>query len=387
MCDVKNEAVIKLLKDKIPQITISCDALTRQCSFQFWAGQKESFFCELDDCTFDRALSPLGNITKTTCDKVHCACYPNQLLCDPSGLDITEWFLSEEGPKGPGTFKCKETTVDVVVKRDCTFSGKADLTSEANMNEFISQFFGDAYFKLDCPLASECLHISQLPGYIPPIIGGISYFSPEAIGVMISAGFLIVLLGICAIQIYQHLSESPGAYLPVATADQLLLRQESMMQNHLPCSISFRNLSYSIDATNQNGNEISPDGVFILEDVCGLVKSGQVMAIMGGSGAGKTTFLDLLAKKNKSGRVTGDILVNGKFMNYKEYRNIIGYVDQEDTLMDTLTVYETILYSALLRLPQSMTFAAKKQRVQETMLELNIMSIGNRRIGNSGGTY
>lgn len=52
--------------------------------------------------------------------------------------------------------------------------------------------------------------------------------------------------------------------------------------------------------------------------------------------------------------------------------------------MDTLTVYETILYSALLRLPRKMQYAAKKKRVQETMEELGIVGIANKRIGNSG---
>ena len=63
---------------------------------------------------------------------------------------------------------------------------------------------------------------------------------------------------------------------------------------------------------------------------------------------------------------------------------IIRYVDQEDTLMDTLTVFETIMYSALLRLPRSMSYESKKRRVQETMFELGIVHIANRRIGNSG---
>jgi ABC-type multidrug transport system ATPase subunit len=99
----------------------------------------------------------------------------------------------------------------------------------------------------------------------------------------------------------------------------------------------------------------------------------------------------------------GEILVNGKKLGYEEFRSISGYVcisaaiqtllklhsqnsyvDQEDTLMDTLTVYETILYSALLRLPKGMTLERKKLRVQETMRELDIVHIADRRIGNPG---
>ena len=62
-------------------------------------------------------------------------------------------------------------------------------------------------------------------------------------------------------------------------------------------------------------------------------------------------------------------------------------MDQEDTLMGTLTVYETILHSALLRLPQKMSLQNKLRRVKETMEELGISSISNRYIGTSGIVY
>ena len=66
---------------------------------------------------------------------------------------------------------------------------------------------------------------------------------------------------------------------------------------------------------------------------------------MGGSGAGKTSFLDILARKEKSGSISGSVFVNGQEMDDAMFRSMRGYVDQEDYLMDTLTVYETILYS------------------------------------------
>ncbi|KAJ3335669.1 Talin-1 [Gonapodya sp. JEL0774] len=121
--------------------------------------------------------------------------------------------------------------------------------------------------------------------------------------------------------------------------------------------------------------------VAILEGIAGSVKPGQVCAIMGGSGAGKTTFLDILAGRQKSGVVAGEILVNGVPMAPDEYKRSIGFVDQEDTLIETLTVRETITYSALLRLPQAMSNDAKRFRVREAMVELGILGIADRRIG------
>jgi len=124
-----------------------------------------------------------------------------------------------------------------------------------------------------------------------------------------------------------------------------------------------------------------------LDNISGCVKPGQVMAIMGASGAGKSTFLDILARKGKRGAVNGVTLVNGREVSDAEFKKVIGFVDQEDTLMSTLTVYETVLYSALLRLPREMSIAAKKFRTLETMNELGILGIKDMRIGESGAFW
>lgn len=144
-----------------------------------------------------------------------------------------------------------------------------------------------------------------------------------------------------------------------------------LMNEHVPASLHFSDISYTIGSRT------------ILSDITGCVKPGQVMAIMGASGAGKTTFLDILARRSKRGIIGGSIRVNGREVSDSEFKRFVGFVDQEDTLMSTLTVYETILYSALLRLPRDMSLAAKKYRTLETMNELGILGIRDMRIGDS----
>lgn len=143
------------------------------------------------------------------------------------------------------------------------------------------------------------------------------------------------------------------------------------MTDHVPAALHFSELSYTLG------------GRTILDNITGSVKPGQVMAIMGASGAGKSTFLDILARKRKRGSVSGVTLVNGREVEDSAFKRVIGFVDQEDTLMSTLTVYETVLYSALLRLPREMSLEAKKYRTLETMHELGILSIKDSRIGDS----
>jgi ABC-type multidrug transport system ATPase subunit len=145
-----------------------------------------------------------------------------------------------------------------------------------------------------------------------------------------------------------------------------------LMADHVPASLLFSDISYSLG------------GRSILSYITGHFKSGQATAIMGASGAGKSTLLDILARKQKRGSVSGTVLVNGRRVDDHDFKKVMGYVDQEDTLMSTLTVYETVLYSALLRLPREMSLEAKKFRTLETLNELGILGIKDMRIGESG---
>ncbi|RAL61871.1 hypothetical protein DID88_002934 [Monilinia fructigena] len=88
----------------------------------------------------------------------------------------------------------------------------------------------------------------------------------------------------------------------------------------------------------------------------------------------KPHFLTFLARKNKRGVVQGNYYVNGEKVTDNEYRSVIGFVDQEDAMLPTLTVHETIMTSALLRLPRDMGRSAKEQRVSRLSDNLIVTS-------------
>jgi ABC-type multidrug transport system ATPase subunit len=101
-------------------------------------------------------------------------------------------------------------------------------------------------------------------------------------------------------------------------------------------------------------------------------------------GAGKTSFLDIIAGKYKNGRVLGSVLVDGKVISSKRFALVSGFVDQEDMLIPTLTVRETLLFSANLRLPESVTRKEKWDIVEKTLDQLGILHIADSRIGGNG---
>ncbi|XP_050207319.1 ABC transporter G family member 10-like [Mercurialis annua] len=122
------------------------------------------------------------------------------------------------------------------------------------------------------------------------------------------------------------------------------------------------------------------NNAYILRNVSCEAKPGEVMAIAGPSGAGKTTLLEILAGIIPPSRVSGHVLVNEQPMNAKCFRRLSGYVSQDEALFPLLTVEETLLYSARLRLRGG--FGVARYRVKEVMRELGLEHVGDVRIGN-----
>ncbi|CEG47860.1 RxLR-like protein [Plasmopara halstedii] len=124
----------------------------------------------------------------------------------------------------------------------------------------------------------------------------------------------------------------------------------------------------------------------ILHKISGCVARGEVLALLGPSGSGKTTLLNALAAvENGKSVVFGELLLDGKRLP-RGYRRIAAYVQQDDSLYSTLTVRECISYSALLRLPASLSDYAKSTIVDQVIFELNLSHVANSCIGSPGGS-
>lgn len=142
--------------------------------------------------------------------------------------------------------------------------------------------------------------------------------------------------------------------------------------NSAEISMTFSDISYIVA------------GKPILTNISGYVEPGQMLAVMGPSGAGKSSLLDILAKKHKRGVTSGRILINGMSPTRQQFKRITGFVDQDDSLMGTLTVRETLTYAALMRLPRHMPLQKKQKRVEEVIQELGISKIADSMIGIPG---
>ncbi|KAI5793725.1 P-loop containing nucleoside triphosphate hydrolase protein [Peziza echinospora] len=120
----------------------------------------------------------------------------------------------------------------------------------------------------------------------------------------------------------------------------------------------------------------------ILEGVSADMPSGELMAIIGGSGSGKTSMLNVLAHRASTTtfRTTGTVTYND---HHTLTHTTHAYVMQQDILIPTLTVRETLLYSAELRLPSATTHAERIKVVEEVILQLGLKDCADTRIGDN----
>lgn len=162
-----------------------------------------------------------------------------------------------------------------------------------------------------------------------------------------------------------------------------------------PVDVQVRNLAVQVDSSpsplslasliprkrKSNGGAESKTKT-ILHDVSANMPRGTLTAIIGGSGSGKTTMLNAMAERITSGRLT--ITGNTSFNGQRGINSIrSAYVMQQDVLLPTLTVRETLQYSADLRLPPPTTEEERKKVVEEVILELGLKECADTRIGNN----
>lgn len=321
--------------------------------FIVWVDEIESFYCHLSDCQSSAEWDVSKNTTSYKCDKIKCSCIPDRMLCGKDGsVDLTDFL--DESIKGPGRFECTQKGGGA---HDCAFR-------EPEMDALILALIGDSSILLDCH-AGECLYKTEVPGYKRPVK---KINTPLIAGVIASCSLFLVAVVIATWYLARRKLDYGAIRLDDSDDESTKL-----MADHKPATLQFENVAYTL-----NGKQI-------LSGIQGICHPGEVTAIMGASGAGKTTFLDILARKNKRGQVHGDFHVNGEKVTDTDFKNVVGFVDQEDTMLPTLTVHETILNSALLRLPRDMGRAAKEQRVSEVEKELGIHHIRDSLIGSEEG--
>ncbi|GFS35354.1 pleiotropic drug resistance 12 [Actinidia rufa] len=173
-------------------------------------------------------------------------------------------------------------------------------------------------------------------------------------------------------------------------------RKRGMVLPFEPLSIAFNDIKYSVDMPQNYSTEIvttmqemkaqgiPDDRLELLKGVTGAFRPGVLTALMGVSGAGKTTLMDVLAGRKTGGYIEGQITISGYPKKQETFARIAGYCEQTDIHSPHVTVYESLQYSAWLRLPLEVDSATRKMFVDEIMELVELTPLREALVGLPG---
>uniref|UniRef100_A0A3Q3MNJ4 Broad substrate specificity ATP-binding cassette transporter ABCG2 n=1 Tax=Mastacembelus armatus TaxID=205130 RepID=A0A3Q3MNJ4_9TELE len=144
-------------------------------------------------------------------------------------------------------------------------------------------------------------------------------------------------------------------------------------------TVSFHNIQYKVQLKSGFFCKRKTSSREILVDLNGVMRPG-LNAILGPTGSGKSSFLDILAARKEPSGLSGEVLIDGA-PQPPNFKCLSGYVVQEDVVMGTLTVRENLSFSAALRLPTSVPPIEKEARVNHLIKELGLTKVADTKVG------
>ncbi|KAL2239345.1 pleiotropic drug resistance protein 2 [Sesamum indicum] len=152
-----------------------------------------------------------------------------------------------------------------------------------------------------------------------------------------------------------------------------------------PLSLAFNHVNYYVDMPAEMKTQgVNEERLQLLRDVSGAFRPGVLTALVGVSGAGKTTLMDVLAGRKTGGYIEGTISVSGYPKNQATFARVSGYCEQNDIHSPYVTVYESLLYSAWLRLAADVKTETRKMFVEEVMDLVELNPLRNALVGLPG---
>uniref|UniRef100_A0A1D1XCF5 Pleiotropic drug resistance protein 2 n=2 Tax=Anthurium amnicola TaxID=1678845 RepID=A0A1D1XCF5_9ARAE len=152
-----------------------------------------------------------------------------------------------------------------------------------------------------------------------------------------------------------------------------------------PLSLAFNHLNYYVDMPAEMKSQgIEENRLQLLCNVSGAFRPGILTALVGVSGAGKTTLMDVLAGRKTGGYIEGAISVSGYPKNQATFARISGYCEQNDIHSPHVTVYESLVYSAWLRLSPDVKRETWQMFVEEVLELIELDRLRDALVGLPG---
>ncbi|KAK8988611.1 hypothetical protein V6N11_029994 [Hibiscus sabdariffa] len=172
---------------------------------------------------------------------------------------------------------------------------------------------------------------------------------------------------------------------PKSEPGTIQYRKKGMILPFQQHCITFEKIIYAVDMPQEmKAQGVTEDRLVLLRGISGALRPGVLTALMGVSGAGKTTLMDVLAGRKTGGYIEGSIKISGFPKKQETFARISGYCEQTDIHSPHLTVYESLLYSAWLRLDPEVNSETRKMFVKEVMELVELTPLRQALVGLPG---
>ncbi|XP_050236360.1 ABC transporter G family member 31 [Mercurialis annua] len=164
-------------------------------------------------------------------------------------------------------------------------------------------------------------------------------------------------------------------------------RKKGMILPFQPLTMTFHNVNYFVDMPKEMSKQGVPEKKLqLLSNVSGVFSPGVLTALVGASGAGKTTLMDVLAGRKTGGYIEGDVKISGYPKEQRTFARISGYVEQNDIHSPQVTVEESLWFSSNLRLPKDVTREQRHEFVEEVMRLVELDTLRQALVGLPGSS-
>ena len=161
-------------------------------------------------------------------------------------------------------------------------------------------------------------------------------------------------------------------YQPLWSADEIEQEDADYLAN---AQATMLDRGLAVDLKERTATELFKKK-YLLKDIRMEIQPGHMVLLLGGSGAGKTTFLNAV---NGYEKARAEVTLNNRnmYQEYKEMQHDIGFVPQQDLMRGSDSVYKTLTDAAIMRLPKQYTRADREQRVKEVMTIFGLTPVKN----------
>ncbi|SNX87602.1 related to ADP1 - ABC transporter [Melanopsichium pennsylvanicum] len=365
---------------------------------QVWLDGIEQFYCQAAGCTAKNSTSTLGpqgdaslGSSLWTCTSLQCYCIPGTTMCGNGQLDLSPVINNLNGTL---TMPCDYVDpTNATATSHCAFRG-----------ELLNNFLGPDGLPLESCQFGSCITQSELDAFYATGYGqGDSIDSASSLSNAVIVG--LVILGIAVVAI--------AGLLLLGLWQQIKARKMPKGAGRGPVGLQWEHLNYTVPSKlglrrrmrkseNAHLAQVTPSSDFdesvahldsgkydlrVVRNSSGRIGAGCMVAVLGPSGAGKTSLVELLAGRHKVGRVSGNISATEAFVEpgfeAVSSRRAIGFVDQEDALPAFSTVREALQMAADLSLPDNVSKVEKHEIVASVIQQLGLERVANKRIGDA----